>query len=337
MTAMTNTIGLGVEIGGTKLQLGLGRGDGSLIALDRACVNLADGAQGILAEIQAAFHRLLTKAGISLEQIEGAGIGFGGPVDAVRGRVVKSHQVAGWEDFALGDWVRSNLGIARVAVQNDADTAGLGEARFGAGIGYSPLLYVTIGSGIGGGLILDDQIYRGAGAGALEIGHLWVVDRTTSDLGVVKLEDLASGWAIASAARRHADAIRRHPGSSWTVLDQAGGDPSRIRTEMVAIAARQGDKEAILLLQRAAMAMSHALVQTITLVAPHRIILGGGVSEIDSSLWLDPIRQQVDRMVFPPFRGSFEIVPARLGEEVVVHGALALAHDLANFPEPEPR
>jgi len=340
LTAMTDPIGLGVEIGGTKLQLGLGRGDGTLIAIERARVKLADGAQGILADIQAAFHRLRAQAGIGLEQIEGAGIGFGGPVDTVRGRVVKSHQVAGWEDFALGDWVRSNLGIARVAVQNDADTAGLGEARFGAGIGYSPLLYVTIGSGIGGGLILDGQIYRGAGAGALEIGHLWVVGRTTSDLGVVKLEDLASGWAIASAARRQADAIRRRPGSGsgsgWSVLDLAGGDPARIQTEMVATAARQGDQEALLLLQRATMAMSHALVQTITLVAPERIILGGGVSEIDSSLWLDPIRQQVDRLVFPPFRGSFEIVPARLGEEVVVHGALALAHDLANIPKTEP-
>ncbi len=90
--------------------------------------------------------------------------------------IEKSYQIAGWDDFPLGAWIREHLEVPRVVVHNDADTAGLGEARFGAGLGYSPLLYMTVGSGIGGALILHDRIYRGFGKGAGEIGHLRVLD-----------------------------------------------------------------------------------------------------------------------------------------------------------------
>src|SRR5207248_5588282 len=127
------------------------------------------------------------------------------------GVVTTSHQVAGWDGFPLADWVRSNLGIEGVSLQNDADTAALGEARFGAGVGRSPLLYVTVGSGIGGGLILNGRIYRGAGRGAMEIGHLRVgaTNPATEDAPPATLEQVASGWSIAQRAlERAAEALR---------------------------------------------------------------------------------------------------------------------------------
>ena len=93
--------------------------------------------------------------------------------------------------------------MPRVVLENDADTAGLAEARFGAGIGHSPLLYMNVGSGIGGALVVDQQIYRGFGQGATEIGHMRVPDsRRLTELASVELEQVASGWAIASAAQR---------------------------------------------------------------------------------------------------------------------------------------
>jgi glucokinase len=218
--------------------------------------------------------------------------------------------------------------VPRVVVQNDADTAGLGEAHFGAGVGLSPILYVTIGSGIGGGLIIDGQIYRGGGAGAIEIGHLWVADRTSSDLDVVRLEDAASGWAIARTASEFARrGPRRVGGEPWVVLDLAGGDPARITAKMVAEAARRGDPEASFILHKAVVAMANGLNQAVTLLAPRRIILGGGVSLLGEKEWFGPIRAQLELNVFPPFRGTFDLVPAALGEAVVVHGALALARD----------
>lgn len=326
---MASPLFVGIEIGGTKLQLGVGRGDGKLLALERREADLAAGAVGIRAQIAGAMAPLLERVGVEAETIAAVGIGFGGPVDAGRGMVTTSNQVPGWDGFPLTTWVRETFGIHRVCLQNDADTAGLGEARFGAGQGHSPLLYVTIGSGIGGGLIIDGKIYRGSGAGAIEVGHLWVIDRSDSDLGFVTLEKAASGWAIAAAARAFIEPrLAKGQLTNWPPLVAAGGDPTAITARAVGEAAQAGDKESLLILDRATTAMAHGLAQSVTLLAPHRIILGGGVSLIGEVLWFGPIRQKLAALVFPPFRGQFDVVPAALGEEVVVHGALALAHDL---------
>jgi glucokinase len=319
---------LGIEIGGTKLQLGLGHDGSSIVDLERRTIEPARGAEGILAQVSEAYAVLARRSGIGNGVIAAAGIGFGGPVDAARGVVLRSHQVAGWDDFPLTTWVRDHLAIPRVELQNDADTAGLGEARFGAGIGMSPILYVTIGSGIGGGLIIDRQIYRGGGLGAIEIGHLWVVDRMSCDRDVVKLEDVASGWAIARSAREYAERAQRgDQAGPWLALEMAGHDASRITPEILARAARRGDQEAAFLLAKATSALANALNQAVILLAPRRIILGGGVSLIGDDLWFEPIRTWLDHHVFPPFRGAFDVVPSALGESVVLHGALAQAHD----------
>jgi glucokinase len=326
-------LGLGIEIGGTKLQLGLGRGDGLILALERRTIEPARGAAGILTEIADAFRVLVTRQRIAPGTIAAVGIGFGGPVDTTAGRVVTSYQVKGWDDFPLAGWVREHLGVARVALQNDADTAGLGESRFGAGIGCSPVLYVTIGSGIGGGLIFDGQIYRGAGAGALEIGHLRVVDRACDGHEPANLEDVASGWAITRAARQVAERHEREGrGVPWKVLELVDGDLSRINPAIVAEAARLGDSQACLILTRATRAIAFALDQAVTLLGPRRIILGGGVSLIGEEQWFQPIRTELARHVFAPFRASYDLVPASLGEAVVIHGALALASDLVIYP-----
>src|SRR5262245_60812711 len=145
---------LGIEIGGTKLQLGVGRGDGRIDSLWRGTVNPAAGGAGILARIEAAIPVLLDQAGLTLADLKAVGVGFGGPTDDATQSVIKSHHVAGWDGFPLGEWVTKLTGLP-AAVCNDADVAGLAEARFGAGKGLSPVFYITVGSGIGGGLILD--------------------------------------------------------------------------------------------------------------------------------------------------------------------------------------
>jgi glucokinase len=318
---------LGIEIGGTKLQLGLGRADGSLHLIDRHKVDPAAGAPAILEQIRTGFDALRQRLSLSPGQVAGAGVGFGGPVDADRGIVQTSYQVEGWTSFPLADWLIASLGIPAVAVQNDADTAGLAEALLGAGAGFSPLLYLTIGSGIGGALVLDGQIYRGCGLGAVEIGHVQVPVGSGANVRMMQLEEIASGWGIAREAReavRHRFSQGR---SGWVVLERAGGDPRAITAEFVAEAAGAGDGTAAEVLDRARQALAFALRQAIALLAPRRIILGGGVSLIGENHWFAPIRRLVDAEVFPAFRGSYEIVPSALGEEVVVHGALALARD----------
>jgi glucokinase len=311
---MDSPLLLGIEIGGTKLQLGLGTGDGRLIALERRLVVPEHGAAGIRAQIEEATGVLLVERA---ERPDALGIGFGGPVDADRCVVNLSNQIDGWAGFPIAEWAKETLGIPRVVLQNDADTAALGEARFGAGKGHNPLLYVTIGSGIGGGLIVDGSIYRGAGRGAVEIGHLILQDSSTT------LEGEASGWSIARKARS-ALADRGEPGPLSRLCE---GDYSRITTKLVAEAARQGDPIAADCLSQAQRALGHALAHAVTLLAPSRIILGGGVSLIGEEFWFEPIRRETENRVFPPFRGTYDIVPTALGEEVVVHGALALAFD----------
>ncbi len=307
---------LGIEIGGTKLQLALGPGDGRIVALRRLTVEPVHGASGIRAQIVSALPALLDDARIDRSAIVAAGVGFGGPVDALEGRIERSFQIQGWEGFPLSDWIRRELGVRATSVHNDADAAGLAESRFGAGRGLDPLLYITVGSGIGGALILNDRIYRGAGRGAVEIGHILV---PTGDPGKWdELERIASGWGIARAGQALFDAGRFLPEGHDGTRPISGLD--------VAQASQKGVAEALAVLVRAQEALGFAIAQAVALVAPRRIVIGGGVSMIGAS-WFRGVREAVDRLALSPFLGSFEIVPAALGEEVVIQGALALARD----------
>src|SRR3712207_6038797 len=129
---------LGIEIGGTKLQLGVGPGDGALAGLWRGTVDVAAGPEGIRRQIVAAVPELLARAGVERSQLRGAGIGFGGPVDDSTQTVIRSHQIEGWDGFPLADWVSDLVGLPAI-LGNDADVAGLAEALFGAGKGLSPI------------------------------------------------------------------------------------------------------------------------------------------------------------------------------------------------------
>ncbi len=319
---------LGVEIGGTKLQLGLGRGDGSIDRLVRLDVDPSRKAEGIRAQIVDAFRSLNAR-------VSAVGIGFGGPVDLDRGEVIKSHQIDGWYGFPLIDWVREELGFPVVALSNDADAAALGESLFGAGRGLSPILYVNSGSGIGGGLVIDGKIYRGSGLGAIEIGHLVIHDSRDPELKT--LEQIASGWGISEQGRAKVRYLQKHwmmqdylaktdpQGFHNSLLALSGGNPECVDTRMVAQSARLGHFDGRVILRHAVLAMGMALAHAVTLLAPRRVILGGGVSLMGDDLWLDPIREILADRAFPPFRKTYDIVTAELGEDVVVHGALALA------------
>jgi glucokinase len=314
---------LGIEIGGTKLQLGLGTGLGSIDALIQRVVDPEAGAAAIRDQIEQGYLELSARCGH--DRVAAAAIGFGGPVDPRRGTVVQSNQVGGWKEFPICSWLSETLQIRPVVLQNDSDAAALAEARFGAGRGHSPLLYVNSGSGVGGGLVVEGAVYSGSGIGALEIGHLWVAESPTPKT----LEQVASGWAIAQAGRTliECTATRDHERSSRLLSEMTAGDPSRVTCELVAQAALRGDPRCHEIYRRATLAMGRALAHAATLLAPRRIVLGGGVAQSPLSLWLEPIAEEIERRVFPSFRGTFDLVPAALGQEVVVHGALALAAD----------
>jgi glucokinase len=311
---------LGIEIGGTKLQLGLGQGDGTILSLWRGAVNASEGSEGIRKQIVAAVPELLAKAGVDRTQLRGTGIGFGGPTDDATQTVIKSHQIEGWDGFPLADWVSDLVGVPAVLC-NDADVAGLAEALFGAGRGLSPIFYITVGTGVGGGLIIDGQIYRGVGRGAAEIGHLRVpYQYPQSDVQLVPVENLASGSGIESLA-----AISERGGTDYVEGLRAHCSEGAITAKAVAAAAHEGDETALHILDEARAALAEGICDVIALLCPRRVVIGGGVSLMGEELFFTPLRELVAELVFPPFRGLTDIVPAALGEEMVVHGALALA------------
>jgi len=337
---------LGVEIGGTKLQLGVGAGDGSELAtLVRRDVDAARGAAGILEEIERSATALIQK-----HKVQRIGFGFGGPCDAGRGTATKSHQVAGWENFPLVRWCQESLGKPAV-IGNDCDVAALAEARFGAGRGALGVLYVTVGTGIGGGLVFGGKLHGSGRPAVAEIGHLR--PGLNADLPEMTVESLAAGPAIAAAAvarmsgqvSRPLDTVRgplEHQSRQQVrqrladvqdteteyvadLLQRAGGDAERLTARHVAQAAAEGNDIARQVLDHACQALGWAIAQAITLVAPEVVVIGGGVALIGEPFFFGPVRAEVQRYVFPPLAGSFRIVPPLLGELAVVHGAVALA------------
>jgi glucokinase len=315
---------LGIEIGGTKLQLGIGLGNGTLPGLWRAAVDVPAGPEGIRRQITGAVPELLAKCNLAKSALKGVGIGFGGPVDDATHTVIKSHQIEGWDNFPLADWISDLVGLPAV-LGNDADCGGLAEALFGAGKGLSPIFYITIGSGIGGGLIINGEIYRGCGRGAAEIGHVEVYFPewpATPPALLVPLEEMASGWSIAKRAQH---GIRREGAEDSIIYQMVKKKISRITAQHVADAAKQDDEFAHDVLGEAWTVLADAIRQVIALVCPRRIIIGGGVSLLGERLLFKPVRKLVAERVFKPFAQCYDIVPAALGEEVVVHGALALA------------
>src|SRR6187551_1763430 len=184
---------LGIEIGGTKLQLGVGKGDGAeFAAFARHDIDIARGAPGILEQIEKSAIALGQK-----HQLTRIGIGFGGPVDAARGKVTKSHQVEGWDNFPLANWCEETLGIPTV-LGNDCDVASLAEARFGAGKGAGSVFYITVGTGVGGGLVIGGKLHGAGRPAVAEIGHLR--PGLNADRPEMTVESLAAGPAIAAAA-----------------------------------------------------------------------------------------------------------------------------------------
>ncbi len=323
---------LGIEIGGTKLQFGVGHGDGRpLAALERLTVEPHLGAEEIRRQMVRVGKPLIEKHGLTA-----IGIGFGGPVDAERGRTIVSHQVEGWNDFPLADWCREALGLPTL-VANDSDSAGLAEARFGGGKGHAVVVYNNIGSGIGGAIVIDGRLYPGSHGVAAELGHLRPgPDALRPDQD---LEAVASGWGITKALRARIDRVASSSSLSPSerrdaedLRDRCGGNLDRLNTKLIAEAAEAGNRLAAFALDRACRTIGWALAQVITVLAPSVVVMGGGVSFVGEELFFRPLRRYVGQYVFPPLVGTYEIVPAQLGEEVVVYGALALAAEALAAP-----
>ncbi len=312
---------LGIEIGGTKLQLGVGPGDGHTFAeLVRLDVDITRGGAGIREQIASVGPDLVAR-----HRVQRVGYGFGGPVFGARGLVQTSHQVPGWDQFPLVEWTKQHLGVP-TRLGNDCDVAALAEATYGAGRDARTVFYVTVGTGIGGGLVMGRQIHGTDRPAAAEIGHLrpGIMATTAHDT----VESIAAGPAISARVQKWLAELvdeDRDSDPAKELLSGVGGRLNSLTTKDLSAAANRGNAFAQKSYDEATITLGWAIAQVITLIAPDIVVVGGGVSLAGEDVFFGPLRQSVDRFSFPPLRQSCPVVPAALGESVVVHGALALA------------
>jgi len=309
---------LALDYGGTKLSAALtGIGERAWRARERVPSPPQHDAQYDQTTMCALAHKLL-----GADTPRAIGVSFGGPVNAAHGRVILSHHVPGWEDTPLRDQLEHEFG-APASVDNDANVAALGESKLGAGRDCASLLYVTVSTGVGGGLVIGGKIYNGADAMAGEIGHTICDPRGPVCIcgrrGCV--EAMACGPAI---VRRAEEMLNANPDKGrelrelWEIL-------GNLTAADVARAANAGDELARAVIDDAARALGFGIGTAITLLNPARVVIGGGVSK-SGERWWSVVRASAHANTLPQMR--VEIVPAALGDDAPLWGAVALAEDL---------
>lgn len=303
---MNERLYIGVEIGGTKVQVVLGNDHASIIDRRRFHVDRQAGAAGIRKQIAQAIDDYQHK-----HRISAVGIGFGGPVDWRTGKVCLSHHIEGWSEFDLTSWIRE---LARVplVVDNDANTAALAEAVLGSGKNSNPVFYITLGSGVGGGLVCNKEIFHGAIPGESEIGHVRL------DKSGTIVEQRCSGWAVDERIR---EAVADKPDSPLAKL--AAKNPGAESKHLPA-AIKSGDALAQKILDETAEDLAFGLSHVVHLTHPEMIILGGGLS-LMGDLLIKAVKKHLPRFIMDAFKPGPEVRVAALSEDVVPIGALLLA------------
>lgn len=321
---MGENVTLGVDIGGTKVAAGLVSATGEILFRTRVpMVATQDAATGFRA-VQDAINVLVAQSQKSLFNLVGIGICSPGPLDPQRGLVLNPCNLPCWRDFPLAAEVERAYGI-RARLDNDGNAAALAEMLWGAGAGYGSVFCVTLGTGIGTGIVLNKRILHGRTGNAAEAGHM-TIDYKGPLCKCGKrgcIEALCAGPAIARRARERAE---ESPGRAAALLDLAGGDPVQIRAETVGQAFRQGDPLSAGVLQETADLLGIWLGNVIDFLDPEVVILGGGVSDLLCN-FLDRIQEQISHWSINPSRRDIPLRRAKYGVEAGIAGAASLCSE----------
>jgi len=303
----------GIDVGGTKIALGLGGLDGQLLSLSRLPTEIDLGPHRIM---QAALDQLEQMASQIDAQIAGIGICCGGPLDREKGLILSPPNLPSWDQFPIVKIVNERFGVPAL-LDNDANVAALGELHYGAGRGLHDLMYMTISTGIGGGLIIRGEVVHGVADAAGEVGHMTVQpDGPLCGCGARGcLEVLCSGTAIARRARERL--LREDVPSSMT--------GKSITAKLVAEAARDGDALAREVWDETVYYLAIGIGAVINLLAPEAVILGGGVSLAGDQLLVPLTKQVKSRSRMLPAE-KINIMQAALAGDSGVYGTLFLAH-----------
>lgn len=331
-----------VDLGGTQIRTAVLRG-ATLLSRVGLLTGENPTPERVIPRLFSAVEQAVDNAGTSLDQIAGIGIGAPGPLDSRTGVVFAPPNLPGWESVPLRDIFYEKYHLP-IFVENDANAAALGEYMFGAGRGVSDLVYMTISTGIGAGVIIDNKIIGGVSGTAAELGHMtvdWHGERCNcGNIGC--LERIASGTNI---ARRANEAIAEGKGQELvdfvlshlelhesletqaanTPADSAISSPLSVNARLVALAAEAGIPLAEKIIKDAGEAIGVGIVNILHIFNPAMIILGGGVTQM-GPLIMDPaLRIIQDRAMRVPYKAA-KIVMAQLGPDVGLVGVGALIY-----------
>lgn len=293
----------GIEIGGTKLQVVLGNEEGAIADRVHHTIDPAAGATVIRELIEAALNKF--------GKPDVVGVGFGGPVNRESGEIWTSYHVDGWTGFNIKVWLEKVTG-SPVVVENDANAAALAEALVGAGHEDQTVFYVTLGSGVGGGLVSNGHIYHGRLPGEVEFGHLRL------DVSGRTVQDSCSGWAVNERIRS------RKPDKPGGVLAELAARFPGAEAKALLPAMKAGDRDAIEIFEGVVNDLTFGLSHVVHLFHPDTIIIGGGLSLIG-----EPLRKKVEEtlrfIIMNAFLPGPSIRLSKLKEDAVPKGALILA------------
>jgi glucokinase len=313
---------LAIDIGGTNFRLGLFDEQGRRLMVSEASTFRKGGKEWMLDQIRERCRGLMEKTDYP---VRACGVSFGGPVDFKR-QVATSLAVPDWKNFSFADWVKENLKLPCL-LDNDANSGALGESRYGGGQGHDSMFYITLSTGVGGGWVVNHQLFRGDHCLAGEIGHLPV-----SEGGILCscgatgcLETYCSGSAIAMRGREWAT---RRPDGVARMIELSGGIIENITAKAVFQAAAEGNIAATHIVQEAARYLARGLMAISRIVDPEIIILGGGVSLAGHAL-MGPLQKAIAELKGNsiPFLSHVEL--ATLGDYSALYGAAELARELA--------
>jgi glucokinase len=307
---------LALDIGGTKLAAGVVSPEGEVTAERIAPTGDDPTPEQVIERLFDLSEEALSRAGLALSALAAVGVSFGGPVDYGAGKVITCHHLSGWEGVPLREIVGERTGLPAV-VDNDANAAALGETLFGAACGCQHVIYITVSTGIGAGLVLSGRVHRGANSMAGELGHTHLVPYgprcTCGRMGC--LESVAAGWAIAGSARDAlaggADSVLR----SIPLAELSAEDVCRMA---------QRDPLARQIIDRAGGYVGLALARAANVINPEIIVVGGGVAESGEVL-MAPLRSAFQRYIMPEVGEGARVVQSALGSRSGILGAGALA------------
>ncbi|ERI92236.1 putative glucokinase [Clostridiales bacterium oral taxon 876 str. F0540] len=305
---------IGIDLGGTKINGALADLDGKVISQYTMPTNAAEGEQAVLERIIIVIEKIMELAGKNTDCIKAIGIGSPGPLNAKEGIIITTPNLP-FKNFQLVKPLVERFNIPTY-LDNDANVAAIGEYMLGAGKGTKNMIYMTVSTGVGGGAILDGRVYRGGTSNALEIGHMTIVpDGPKCNCGNYGcIEALASGTAIARQAK---EAIE-------SGMETSLKNYEKVTSYEVYKEAEKGDKVAKDILDRSFNYLGIAVANTITSFDPEMFVIGGGVSQMGSVLF-DKVQEVVNQRCFKAMSEFCKIVPAGLGTDAGVMGAVALA------------